>query len=136
MCVLFFSVASSPTLTGSPNGRVCVSLALSSPPRGWRTRPLGGPQSKRKLSQEEVANARKKVLSDLHLEGEYYVAGEEDQSNGHAGGGMGDGEDGVDGAGGENGYANGAVRKGCFFGRSWAGEASSVLSLQTGDAGP
>lgn len=67
-----------------------------------------------------MANARKKVLADLHLEGEYYVVGEEDggggQGNGHAGG-MGDGENGADGAGGENGYANGAVRKYDFFPR-------------------
>lgn len=64
-----------------------------------------------------MANARKKVLADLHLEGDYYLAGEGENggdrgSGGH--GGAGDGEEGDDGGGGggvgENGYSNGAVR--------------------------
>ncbi len=66
-------------------------------------------QSKRDLTPDEVSNARKKVLADLHLEGDYYLAGEGDLGNGHAGGAMGGGEDGG-GAVGENGYANGAGR--------------------------
>lgn len=82
-----------------------------------------------------MASARKKVLADLHLQGEYYVAGEEDsggQGNGRAGGGgLGNGEDGADGAVGENGYANGAVREFLIYLRLpciFANEASSVLS--------
>lgn len=70
------------------------------------------PQSKRDLTPEEVSNARKKVLADLQLEGDFYLADGGDLGNGHSGGGMamGGGEDGG-GAVGENGYANGAVRR-------------------------